>query len=196
MKRVRILNYHPGNTLKIAKLLVHSTNYRLNDCSRIIDCMNTEFYEKYKEEYKEEIIKPEEKCDILVKDECIDEFLEKMSEYGRKCILIDDEDPTFEPYEKTLSHWEQPREYRHPQIDHTFIVRYISPFEIEIDGVYLHQKDCEWLVVAANQGGEQTVKLNELSLPILQHVLKVKNDEKQKKSRRNIFNFFRKRNEK
>ena len=64
------------------------------------------------------------------------------------------------------------REYRHPEIDHTFIIKDINPNEIEIDGIRLHKKDCHWMVMMANHGGsKQTATLNDLSLPILQHIL-------------------------
>ena len=63
------------------------------------------------------------------------------------------------------------REYRHPGVDHTFIIRDISLHEIEIDGVRLHKKDCYWMLSTIQAGGEQSVKLSDLTLPILQHVL-------------------------
>lgn len=63
------------------------------------------------------------------------------------------------------------RELRHPEIDHTFIVRDISLSEIEIDGVRLHKKDCDWMVMMANHSGEQTATLNNLTLPILQFIM-------------------------
>lgn len=44
------------------------------------------------------------------------------------------------------------REYRHPLIDHTFKIKDISPFEIEIDGIRVHRNDCDWMVRAARDG--------------------------------------------
>ena len=64
------------------------------------------------------------------------------------------------------------REYKHPEIDHTFIIKEISINEIEIDGVRIHKKDCDWMIMMANHGGsKQTTTLGDLSLPILQHIL-------------------------
>lgn len=64
------------------------------------------------------------------------------------------------------------REFNHPEINHTFIIKDININEIEIDGVRIHKKDCGWMVMEANHGGsKQTTTLNDLSLPILQHIL-------------------------
>ena len=64
------------------------------------------------------------------------------------------------------------REFNHPEINHTFIIKDININEIEIDGVRIHKKDCGWMVMKANHGGsKQTTTLNDLSLPILQHIL-------------------------
>ena len=64
------------------------------------------------------------------------------------------------------------REYKHPEIDHTFIIKDISINEIEIDGVRIHKKDCDWMIMMSNHGGsKQTTTLGDLSLPILQHIL-------------------------
>ena len=73
------------------------------------------------------------------------------------------------------------REYKHPEIDHTFMVRDITfndilngeTWFIEIDGVKLCREDFDWMVMMANHGGsKQTTTLGDLSLPILQHILK------------------------
>lgn len=64
------------------------------------------------------------------------------------------------------------REYKHPEIDHTFIIKDINVNEIEIDGIRVSKKDCDWMVMMANHGGsKQTATLKDLSLPILQHIL-------------------------
>jgi len=64
------------------------------------------------------------------------------------------------------------RVYRHPEIDYDFNIKDISPFEIEIEGIRIHQKDCDWMIVMANHGGsEQTATLKDLSLPFLQTIL-------------------------
>jgi hypothetical protein len=65
------------------------------------------------------------------------------------------------------------REYKHSEIDHTFIIKDISINEIEIDGVRIHKKDCDWMVMMSNHGGsKQTTTLKDLSLPILQQILR------------------------
>jgi hypothetical protein len=64
------------------------------------------------------------------------------------------------------------REYKHSEIDHTFIIKDISINEIEIDGVRIHKKDCDWMAMMSNHGGKQTRTLSDLSLPILQHILR------------------------
>ena len=65
------------------------------------------------------------------------------------------------------------REYKHSEIDHTFIIKDISINEIEIDGVRIHKKDCDWMVMMSNHGGsKQTTTLKGLSLPILQQILR------------------------
>lgn len=72
------------------------------------------------------------------------------------------------------------REFNHPEINHTFIIREITLNDIlngenwfiEIDGVKLYREDCDWMVMMANHGGsKQTATLNDLSLPLLQHIL-------------------------
>jgi hypothetical protein len=63
------------------------------------------------------------------------------------------------------------REYKHPEINHTFIIKDISINEIEIDGVRIHKKDCDWMVMMATHGGNKQTTLGDLSLPILQHIL-------------------------
>lgn len=65
------------------------------------------------------------------------------------------------------------RKYKHPNIDHTFMIKDVNLNEIEIDGIRIHKKDCDWLVMMSNHGGsKQTTTLNDLSLPLLQHILK------------------------
>jgi hypothetical protein len=65
------------------------------------------------------------------------------------------------------------REYKHSEIDHIFIIKDISINEIEIDGVRIHKKDCDWMAMMSNHGGsKQTTTLKDLSLPILQQILR------------------------
>ena len=45
----------------------------------------------------------------------------------------------------------------------------------EIDGVKLCREDCDWMVIMSNHSGGQTRTLSDLSLPILQHILKQTN---------------------
>ena len=74
------------------------------------------------------------------------------------------------------------REFRHPEIDHTFIIKEITlndilngeTWFIEIDGIKIHKKELDDMVTHANQGGS-SFDINDLSLPILQHVIAYKN---------------------
>lgn len=66
------------------------------------------------------------------------------------------------------------REYRHPQINHTFIIEDISISEIIIDGIRVHRSDCHWMVMMANHSGGKTATINDLALPFLQHILDLK----------------------
>lgn len=80
------------------------------------------------------------------------------------------------------------REYKHPDIDHTFLIKDIGMFEIEIDGIRVHRSDCDWMVKMANHGGGKTVtrrndeveelssekSIHDLALPFLQHILALK----------------------
>lgn len=66
------------------------------------------------------------------------------------------------------------REYRHPEIDHTFIIKDINVNEIEIDGIRVNKKDCDWMIMMANHSGGQTATLKDLSLPLLQHIINIK----------------------
>jgi hypothetical protein len=70
------------------------------------------------------------------------------------------------------------REYKHPDIDHTFLIKDINMFEIEIDGIRVHRRDVEWMERTANYGlitgAGKHVSINELSLPFLQHILALK----------------------
>jgi hypothetical protein len=94
MKKVRIINYSPTNTLNIVKLLREYTNYEFNCCVMITDEMNPRYYEKFKDN---DHPKPSEKCDItVIKD--VSQFIEKMNDLGRNCIVLDDDDPTFDDF--------------------------------------------------------------------------------------------------
>lgn len=66
------------------------------------------------------------------------------------------------------------REYRHPQINHTFIIEDINISEIIIDGIRVNRGDCDWMVMMANHSGSETATMNDLSLPFLQHILDLK----------------------
>ena len=55
---------------------------------------------------------------------------------------------------------------------HTQFVNWQS---LGIDGVKLCREDCDWMVMMSNHSGGQTSTLNDLSLPILQHILKQTN---------------------
>lgn len=66
------------------------------------------------------------------------------------------------------------RDYRHPLIDHTFKIKDISPFEIEIDGIKIHRNDCDWMVRTSNHCQSKNDKtIHDLSLPFLQHILSI-----------------------
>jgi hypothetical protein len=74
------------------------------------------------------------------------------------------------------------RVYRHPQIDYDFHIKDISGFEIEIEGIRVHQKDCDWMVMMANHGSsKETITLKDLSLPFLQTILGILNKDKDEK---------------
>ncbi len=65
--------------------------------------------------------------------------------------------------------------YRHPEIDHTFIIKVINISEFEIDGIRLSRKNCEWMEMMANDGSSSEVTtINDLSLPMLQSILLLK----------------------
>jgi hypothetical protein len=71
------------------------------------------------------------------------------------------------------------RIYRHPEIDYDFHIKDISAFEIEIEGIRIHQRDCDWMVLMSNHcGSEQTTTLQDLSLPFLQSILEALNQNK------------------
>jgi hypothetical protein len=73
------------------------------------------------------------------------------------------------------------RIYRHPEIDYDFHIKDISPFEIEIEGIRVNQRDCEWMLVMANHcGSKETTTLNDLSLPFLQTILGILNKDDEK----------------
>jgi len=64
------------------------------------------------------------------------------------------------------------REYRHTLIDHTFKIKDISLWEIEIDGIKVHRKDCDWMVITSNHcKSKDDNNIHDLSLPFLQHIL-------------------------
>jgi hypothetical protein len=66
------------------------------------------------------------------------------------------------------------REYRHPEINHTFIIEDINISEIIIDGIRVNRSDCDWMVMMDNHSGGETATMNDLSLPFLQHILDLK----------------------
>lgn len=66
------------------------------------------------------------------------------------------------------------REYRHPEINHTFIIQDINMSEIIIDGIRVNRSDCDWMVMMANHSGGKTTTINDLALPFLQHILALK----------------------
>jgi len=66
------------------------------------------------------------------------------------------------------------REYRHPEINHTFIIEDINISEIIIDGIRVNRSDCDWMVMMANHSGGETATMNDLSLAFLQHILDLK----------------------
>jgi Fe-S-cluster containining protein len=92
MKKVRITNYSPYNVLSVFSLIREYTNYEFNCCKMITDEMNPQYYEKFKDKGYP---KPLEKCDITVIGDA-NEFIDKMKDLGRDCVILDDNDPTFE----------------------------------------------------------------------------------------------------
>jgi len=71
------------------------------------------------------------------------------------------------------------REYKHPDFDHTFMIKDIGPFEIEIDGVRVNRSECDWMVKIANHTdyhniGLEQVTMNDLTKPFLQTILNLK----------------------
>jgi len=63
------------------------------------------------------------------------------------------------------------REYKHPDFDHTFMVKDIGPFEIEIDGIRVNRSECDWMVMMANHSGSPTATMEDLTKPFLQTIL-------------------------
>lgn len=63
------------------------------------------------------------------------------------------------------------REYKHPDFDHTFMIKDIGPFEIEIDGIRVNRSECDWMVRTANHSGSPTVTMEDLSKPFLQTII-------------------------
>jgi hypothetical protein len=70
------------------------------------------------------------------------------------------------------------REYKHPDIDHVFMIKDISILEIEIDGFRVNRKDCDWMLMMGNHSGHSTLSMNDLAKPILQNILALKKNEK------------------
>ena len=67
------------------------------------------------------------------------------------------------------------RDYRHLLIDHTFKIKDISPFEIEIDGIRVHRNDCDWMVRGANHcQSKNDITMRDLTLPFLQKIILLK----------------------
>ena len=66
-------------------------------------------------------------------------------------------------------------EYKHPDFDHTFMIKDIGPFEIEIDGIRVNRSECDWMVMMANHSGSPTVTMGDLTKPFLQTILNLKN---------------------
>jgi hypothetical protein len=67
------------------------------------------------------------------------------------------------------------REYKHPDFDHVFIIKDISLWEIEIDGIKVHRSECDWMVRTANHGQiRETKTINDLVKPFLQKILTLK----------------------
>ena len=63
------------------------------------------------------------------------------------------------------------REYKHPDFDHTFMIKDIGPFEIEIDGIRVNRSECDWMVMMANHTGSPSVTIKDLSKPFLETIL-------------------------
>jgi hypothetical protein len=56
------------------------------------------------------------------------------------------------------------REYKHPDFDHIFMIKDISPWEIEIDGIRVHISECDWMVKDANHTDYHNVGLGQVTL--------------------------------
>ena len=65
------------------------------------------------------------------------------------------------------------REYKHPDFDHTFMIKDTGPFEIEIeiDGIRVNRSECDWMVMMANHSGSPSVTLKDLHKPFLETIL-------------------------
>jgi hypothetical protein len=46
--------------------------------------------------------------------------------------------------------------------------------EIIIDGIRVNRSDCDWMVMMANHSGCETATMNDISLPLLQNILDLK----------------------
>jgi len=66
------------------------------------------------------------------------------------------------------------REYNHPDFDHTFMIKDIGPFDIEIDGIRVNRSECDWMVMMANHSGSPTVTMEDLTKPFLQTIINLK----------------------
>ena len=63
------------------------------------------------------------------------------------------------------------REYKHPDFDHTFMIKDIGQFEIEIDGIRVNRSECDWMVMMSNHSGGPSVTIKDLSKPFLETIL-------------------------
>jgi hypothetical protein len=67
------------------------------------------------------------------------------------------------------------REYNHPDFDHTFMIKDIGPFDIEIDGIRVNRSECDWMVRTANHcQTPETKTMVDLTKPFLQTILNLK----------------------
>jgi len=67
------------------------------------------------------------------------------------------------------------REYKHPDFDNVFIIKDISLWEIEIDGIKVHRSECDWMVRTANHcQTRETKTMNDLTKPFLQTIISLK----------------------
>jgi hypothetical protein len=62
------------------------------------------------------------------------------------------------------------REYKHPDFEHTFMIKDIGLFEIEIDGIRVNRSECDWMVMMSNHNGS-SFTMKDLSKPFLETIL-------------------------